>query len=97
MADLVLISKKTDPLGAEYVEDIIVIDTKLSKSTDLSDNQKASNKLNALKIKSISGELVRGELPINDSFKAGATIPRNGKIRKMYTKDNGEFEVTETE
>jgi hypothetical protein len=92
VADFVAVTEKTDALGRKYL-DAVVIDTKLSQATDFTGNQNIANGLGSLTIKSI---------PLNSKIKGndilninGATLTKNGSIKKMWSDGNGNYQNVE--
>lgn len=91
VADLVLVKEVDDGFGGKVL-DVVIVDTKLSATTNLTPNQKVADGLGALKIKSFSGSSINGRT-IPEDFSSGNTVVKNGKILKMYNDSSGSVEV----
>ena len=83
--DFALIAKKTNALDKEYFE-VIIVDSKLFRSTDWSANQKIADNMQQWTIKSVKNEnLIQGS---NLNLKPKSLIERNGDFIKIFN-DNG--------
>jgi hypothetical protein len=89
VADFVAVVEKTNARGQAYL-DAIIIDSKLSKGTDFTVNQKvADGIIGEMTIKS-NGDPIKGQRPTN--FTKDGTITKQGSMKKMYSDGNGNFQ-----
>jgi hypothetical protein len=88
IADFVLVKNDVDELG-NPIQDVIIVDTKLSESTSLTKNQKKADVMSNLIVKTDVSEAILNRGP---SLLPGATVRKNGSIRKMWSDGNGQVQ-----
>jgi hypothetical protein len=91
IADFVFVKKMVDPEGNEYW-DVIVADTKLSSSTDFTENQKAARSLSSYHLRTLGVEKIAGP-DLGLGFITGTNITRNSDFDfiKIYSDGTGKF------
>ena len=83
--DFMLVAERTDIITGEKYLETIIVDSKLSKTTGWTPNQREADKLLNWTVKSVSGNnLIKGsDLGLTDQ----SSLIRNGKFIKLFSEE----------
>lgn len=90
IADFVFVREVKNPISGKISLNVKIADTKLSRSTSFTDNQKKANNLDQFIIKTEGRILIKKD-ETSIKFQVGETVQKAEKILKIYSDGEGDY------